>query len=302
MHLTSVAVVIPTRGRVEALKRCLSQLLPYVSTHPECTIVVSDDGNALETSRALGEGFDSVKVVQGPQKGPSANRNCGATHSTGELLVFLDDDCIPEQNLIAEYQSAAATLPQYGVFEGRITAQGQVKGFGDAAPENETGGKLWSCNFGVRREVFNAIGGFDERYPFPAMEDVDFRLRVQSQSPIIFLRQARVYHAVETRLGWKIIQHHALSHLLYMQIHGTQATGQTLSSFFMTCLRLMRRGWRRVRTGTGKNPEQLFYMIVENAQLFLMVMFWGFHRRLIKWFYRPCCAKCETLIENLSSK
>src|SRR5580692_1931106 len=100
MALPSVAIVIPTRNRHELLKRCLSRLTPYVGEHPECTIIVSDDGDSLQTRKALAEELARVQVVQGPVRGPSANRNCGAAHATAELLIFLDDDCIPDENLI----------------------------------------------------------------------------------------------------------------------------------------------------------------------------------------------------------
>jgi GT2 family glycosyltransferase len=64
------------------------------------------------------------------------------------------------------------------VYEGRTTCDG---GFGSPlyhAPVNETGGRLWSCNFMVSAGVFARVGGFDEGFPFPHMEDQDLRLRL----------------------------------------------------------------------------------------------------------------------------
>ena len=123
MILPTVAIVIPTRNRTGFLKRCLSKLLPYVSSHPECSITVSDDGDASVTREALGGEMGIVQVIQGPRRGPAANRNCGAAHSTGDLLVFLDDDCIPEENLIEIYQDAARKSPGSGSLKGASAAQ-----------------------------------------------------------------------------------------------------------------------------------------------------------------------------------
>ena len=224
MALPSVAIIIPTRNRHEFLRRCLSRLIPYVVAHPDCSIVVSDDGDALQTRQVLVGELAGVQVIQGPRRGPSANRNCGAAHATAELLVFLDDDCFPDENLIAAYRDAAMMNPDIGVFEGRISAIGKETSFADIAPENENGGKLWSCNFAIRRMLFARIGGFDDRYPFPAMEDIDLHWRVKSLSQVLFLREARVWHAFEKRFGWKVVKHHALSLMLYLHLHGLRKT------------------------------------------------------------------------------
>jgi hypothetical protein len=120
----------------------------------------------------------------------------------------VDDDCIPDQNLIAVYRDAALENPGIGVFEGRISAVGEPSSYADVAPINETGGKLWSCNFAIRRELFVKIDGFDDRYPFPAMEDIDLYWRVKKHSQVLFLPDARVWHAFEMRLGWKIVRPH----------------------------------------------------------------------------------------------
>src|ERR1035441_5516168 len=230
MALPSVAIVIPTRNRAEMLKRCLSRLIPFAGAHPECSIVVSDDGDAVQTREALAGELAGVQVVQGPRRGPAANRNCGAAHRAADLLVFLDDDCIPDQNLIAVYQDAALKNPDIGVFEGRISAEGEASSFADSAPINETGGYLWSCNFAIRRELFLTIGGFDDRYPFAAMEDVDLHLRVKRHSRVLFLPDARVWHGFEQRLGWSVVKHHALSLLLYLHTHGDRKSTRLNSS------------------------------------------------------------------------
>jgi GT2 family glycosyltransferase len=296
MALPSVAIVIPTRNRHESLKRCLSRLIPYAGAHPECSIVVSDDGDALQTREALAGELTGVQVIQGPRRGPAANRNCGAAHATEELLIFLDDDCIPDQDLIAVYRDAALKNPEIGVFEGRISAEGEASSFADSAPINETGGKLWSCNFAIRRELFLKIGGFDDRYPFAAMEDIDLHLRVKRLSQVLFLPDARVRHQPERRLGWRVVQHHTLSVLLFLHLHGPRATGKTSTYFLRMAARvLVFRGLRQIRARTLKNPEQLIFQVWGNVQLALIVLFWSFHAFLARRLYPPCCSGCDSI-------
>jgi GT2 family glycosyltransferase len=302
MTLPTVAIIIPTRNRPESLKRCLSRIIPDVGAHSSCSIIVSDDGDWSTTSEALDGDMASVQVVQGPRRGPSANRNCGAAHVTAELLVFLDDDCIPDRNLIAIYRDAAMRNPGVGVFEGRISATGEAGSFADAIPANETGGYLWSCNFAIRRELFEKIDGFDERYPFAAMEDVDLHLRVKRHSEVLFLPNARVWHEPELRLGWRIVKHHSLSVLLFLHLHGPKAVGKGSAYFIRMAARiLVQRGAQQLRVGMIKNPEQLLFQVWANLELALMVFFWRFHASLARWFYPPCCSGCESIHVSIAS-
>jgi GT2 family glycosyltransferase len=301
MALPGVAIVIPTRNRPQMLKRCLSKLISYAGAHPECSIVVSDDGDACQTREVLAGELAGAQVVQGPRRGPAANRNCGATHAAAELLIFLDDDCIPDQGLVSAYRDAALKNPEIGVFEGRISAEGEASSFADSAPINETGGYLWSCNFAIRRDLFVKIGGFDERYPFAAMEDIDLHLRVKSHSRVLFLPDARVWHEPERRLGWQVVQHHTLSVLLFLHLHGPRATGKTATYFLRMAARTMVfRGVQQIRTWMLKYPEQLVFQVWANVQLALIVFFWRYRAHLARRFYSPCCSGCESIFSAIA--
>jgi GT2 family glycosyltransferase len=218
-----------------------------------------------------------------------------------ELLVFLDDDCIPDRNLIAIYQDAAMKNPAIGVFEGRISATEEAGGFADAIPANETGGYLWSCNFAVRRELFVKVKGFDEKYPFAAMEDVDLHLRIKRHSEVLFLPHARVWHEPEPRIGWHIVQHHSLSVLLFLHLHGPNAVGKGTAYFLRMAARiLVGRGVQQIRARMVNNPGQLLLQVWANLQLALIVFFWRFHVSLARWFYPPCCAGCESIHASIA--
>jgi GT2 family glycosyltransferase len=264
---------------------------------------VSDDGDALETRKALAGELDTVQVIQGPCRGPATNRNCGAAHATAELLIFLDDDCIPDLDLITAYQDAALNNPEISVFEGRISAEGEASSFADYVPANETGGYLWSCNFAVRRNLFAKMNGFDERFPFAAVEDVDFHQRVKSYSQVLFLPKARVLHEPERRLGWRVVQHHSLSVLLFLDKHGPRTVGKGFTYFLRMAARiLVFRGTQQIRSGMLKNPEQLIFQVWGNIQLAMIVFFWRFHARLARRFYSPCCPGCNSILSAIELK
>ena len=303
MNSNSITVVIPTFKRHALLERCLSRLAPYVRSHPECTIVISDNADASETSGKLTDYLDVVQVVQGPRTSPAANRNCGAAHATGSLIVFLDDDCIPEPDLIAAYRDAEIKNPEIGIFEGRISARGQITSFADACPANETGGNLWSCNFAIRRELFSSVGGFDERFALPGMEDVDLRFRLSGKSPILFIPEARVFHDIEHRPGWKAQKHMALSTILYAHLRGLKETGKNPAHVAWGMAHLAvhysRQVWRREYV---RDPQHIVMVLWVNTLIFCITLLWKFHPRLTKIIFPACCDGCRSihtaLLEN----
>jgi glycosyltransferase involved in cell wall biosynthesis len=101
--LRSVSVVIPTRNRRMKISALLDRLLADPGDHE---IVVVDDGSLDGTPAMLAEysARDSrVRPVVGPSGGASAARLEGARSATGEILVLLDDDVMPEPGLVAAH-------------------------------------------------------------------------------------------------------------------------------------------------------------------------------------------------------
>lgn len=172
------SVVIPTFHRDADLARCLERLDPQVQllAAGAYEVIVSDDGVHATTPAMLRDRFPWARWVQGPRRGPAANRNCGARIARGEWLVFTDDDCVPESGWLRAFAAAAIGRD---LLEGRTITDRPQYGPFETAPINERGGFLWSCNFAIRAEVFHRLGGFDDAFPSPHLEDVDFRLRAE---------------------------------------------------------------------------------------------------------------------------
>ncbi len=82
------------------------------------------------------------------------------------------------------------------MLEGRTTAGG-VRDYGPflAVPLNLHGGYLWSCNFAIERRLFEEMEGFDPGFPFPHLEDVDLRTRLEERGQAFpFVPEAEVEH------------------------------------------------------------------------------------------------------------
>jgi len=218
----SFSVIIPTYHRNDLLAQCLDRLAPGVQTLPfeQYEVIVSDDGSETTAEEMISDRYPWAKWVPGSRKGPAANRNNGAKYAQGEWLAFTDDDCLPDPQWLEAYAEAIAAYPSNLVFEGRVYVDRPKQSLAEEAPINETGGYLWSCNFAIHRQVFELLGGFNEQFPYAAMEDVELRLRLTKMGyKYSFTKSASVCHPLRSMRGWKKLQQHHVSVMIYLSLH-----------------------------------------------------------------------------------
>lgn len=216
-----ISVVVPTCDRHALLRRCLDRLAPGSQSLDAASyeVVVSDDGAPGSAAAAIAGTHPWVRVVDGPRRGPAANRNNGAAAARGQWLAFTDDDTEPSRRWLEAY--ASAIRPDVDVYEGRTTCDG---GFGSPlnhAPVNETGGWLWSCNFLVSATTFARVGQFDEGFRFPHMEDQDLRVRLRGAGhSILFVREAVVDHPPRRQPSGNRLGEYRSAEVRYLYKHG----------------------------------------------------------------------------------
>jgi GT2 family glycosyltransferase len=200
--MPAISVVIPTCNRHVDLERCLDKLAPQLEAVGGVQIIVTDDGDAEQTEKSLAGKFPTVLWTQGPRRGPAANRNHGVKVAQGEWLVFLDDDCIPDPDFLRTYLDTAKEegLREMTFFEGATVHQSPPPSLLWEAPHNPSGGLLISCNFAITRKTYEAVGRFDERYPFASFEDTEFAARFLAKGGVSkFLPEAKVVHPLRRR-------------------------------------------------------------------------------------------------------
>jgi GT2 family glycosyltransferase len=204
-----LSVIIPTCDRVDRLKECLRRI------EGADEIVVADDSQTADTRELIQRDYRNVLWVQGPRKGPAANRNRGVEATSGDWLVFIDDDCLPCENWLFEIRKAPTGCE---VVEGKTICPDKTNHPFEDVVENLTGDLLWSCNLALTRSLFEHLGGFDEDFLIAGGEDLEFARRLRSiKARVYFASAAIVYHPVR-RLSFvdlvdKVFQMHW--HILY---------------------------------------------------------------------------------------
>lgn len=192
------SVVIPTYNRAGQLKEILINLENQIKELPQTSfeVIITDDSTNEQTKTLVERDFQRFVYTKGPQKGPAANRNHGASISHGSWIIFFDDDIILQKVNLPTYVAATVEYPNVLAFEGAIKAERNYNPDTEECPENEHGGCFWSANIMVNRALFFKLGGFDEFFPKAALEDQDFYLRIQPQTTVMFLPSNVVVHPI----------------------------------------------------------------------------------------------------------
>jgi glycosyltransferase involved in cell wall biosynthesis len=228
------SVVIPTFNRPTDLARCLDCLMHYSDENEQKSLgfqiefIVTDDGCDSNVHPMLMNDYPWCRYCKGPGRGPAANRNYGASHALGEWIVFTDDDCLPQPGWLEAF---ATYVQDADVLEGRTSAYGRRNRVDEEVPTNEHGGSLIACNFAIRSQIFNVLGGFNEGFPAPAMEDNELNVRINRLSlQRKFIQTALVLHPWRRRKGISYQKSHAESVAYFVKLYPHYSGSFVLSS------------------------------------------------------------------------
>jgi GT2 family glycosyltransferase len=209
----AVSVVIPVRNGVDALTRCLAAVHEQLGAGDE--IVVVDD-YSTEDVASVAERFGAAVVRLERHCGVAAARNRGAERATRPILLFVDADVVVRPGIVEqglERMNDSRLDAVIGSYDDNPAAPTLVSRFKNLAHHyfhQRAGGPIgsfWSaCGF-IRRELFHAVGGFDERrFARPSIEDVELGWRITDRGGRIVLDPAlQVTHLKRWTLGSLIV-------------------------------------------------------------------------------------------------
>jgi hypothetical protein len=114
-----ISVIVATRNRRESLRQFLDGLrgLP---TRPDWELVVVDNGSTDGTDALLAAADLPAVIIEEKQAGKSRALNAALKRARGEILLFTDDDVVPEPDWLTALHKASSEYPSANVFGGRI--------------------------------------------------------------------------------------------------------------------------------------------------------------------------------------
>jgi len=200
----SASIVILTFNRQEVIEKTLNGMLKL--DYPEYEVIVINDGSKDETKKVL-ERFKKEKKItvvnNEKEKGPCGARNQGIKMAKNEIVIIMDDDCIPEKNWLKQIMSGFDS-DKIGMVSGYSIHGGTSTGFSKKALEK--------------------IGLYDEEY-FYYREDTDLVFRIMDAGFEIKQVDARYLHDHKMekpknlieflKHSWKRVKNHKNDVLLY---------------------------------------------------------------------------------------
>jgi N-acetylglucosaminyl-diphospho-decaprenol L-rhamnosyltransferase len=223
-----IDVVVVTADTREMTSECVASLEHERDLE---RVIVVDNASSDGTQDALRERFPAVAVAR-LDEGVGFARACnlGAAHGTAELVLFLNSDILTTPGAVAGLVEALADRPRAVLAGGRLvdpdtlrtqdayrprtfpsvaTLATQLLGIEQAWPRNpiarrHVGSRLDDATtvavqqpaaaaILVRRDAFERVGGFDERFWF-WFEDSDLLARLHREGEILYVPSAAFRH------------------------------------------------------------------------------------------------------------
>jgi glycosyltransferase involved in cell wall biosynthesis len=104
------SIIIPTYNRKNLLEKCLNSLYEQDFNFKDFEIIIVDDGSIDGTEKVIRKhkkkNVLNIKYLKQENKGPASARNKGIAKAQGEVLIFIDDDIMPFNDLISKHYSA----------------------------------------------------------------------------------------------------------------------------------------------------------------------------------------------------
>lgn len=215
MKSYSVSIIVITRNRPFLLRHCLQRLMELPYHHKEIIVVDSSTNNESELIVAQFPDIISLRL-HGQQNNMPQARNIGIAASSGEIIVFIDDDSMVRPGwlhaLLNVYQDERVGAAggrvirrpepycdqQSGQPQLRVEPSGVV-----IAKDTDLPSKgqidvdhLIGCNMSFRRRALEQVGGFDPNYTLTNLrEETDLCVRVKKAGwRIIYDPELAVVH------------------------------------------------------------------------------------------------------------
>jgi glycosyltransferase involved in cell wall biosynthesis len=208
--LPTVSIIVPTRNRVEDLRRCLECLAKQAYAADRCEILVVDDGSTAETAASTAEVRDRFAasgktLLYLPNRGQGVNSavNTGLRFSRGDVIVTVGDDTLPPPQWLealvcgliesnAEAVSGPLKIPTPGPLVGKHREEVAACLTEVLAPFYWSEGRVIPVagNMAVWRQVYQR-GVFDASVKAP-VEEIDWVLK--NRVSAAFVPEAWAWH------------------------------------------------------------------------------------------------------------
>lgn len=206
--LPRLTVIVPFHDNAGQLELCLAALAASTVEHE---LICVDDASRDPRAIAAAERATRHCVRLERNSGPAVARNAGAKLATTDTLVFVDSDCVVTPRTLEQMRDALAAEPGvaalFGSYDDAPASPGLVTEYRNLlhhwthhhGPREAS--TFWAGCGAIRKSAFDAVGGFDERYRRPSIEDIELGMRLRAAGHrIVLLPHIQCKHLKRWRL------------------------------------------------------------------------------------------------------
>jgi glycosyltransferase involved in cell wall biosynthesis len=205
----NVSIIVPVYKGGDSFRSCLLSLSKCLPETVEVIIVI--DGEDDESDQ-IAEEFNFRVLKLSKNGGPARARNYGARAANGDILFFVDADVTVNANTLGGVISTFAREPDIAAMIGSYDDSPFAPNFLSQYKNlfhhlnHQNGGEeaftFWGACGAIRRDIFLSLGGFDESYRRPCIEDIELGSRIkQAGYRIRLCKEVQVKHLKH----WKLV-------------------------------------------------------------------------------------------------
>ncbi|MFA4989828.1 MAG: glycosyltransferase [Candidatus Omnitrophota bacterium] len=189
-----ISVIIPAYNSSSSLVKTVESIFNQSYPKDEFEVIVVDDGSTDATKEDMERLRRQDKYNLGycyqKNRGPAAARNLGIKNSRGEIIVFIDADCIADRSWLKEISGGYNDQRLAGIGgvikavpSGSIVSRYCAYIKMNEKPKRDKTGIVYliTANASFRKSCLDSIGGFDQRYNSPGGEDPDLCYRLRKE-------------------------------------------------------------------------------------------------------------------------
>jgi GT2 family glycosyltransferase/glycosyltransferase involved in cell wall biosynthesis len=209
-----VSIIILTYNKVGYTFQCLESILS--NTDMEYEVIIVDNGSSDETTNLLNKLLNINVIRNDDNLGFILGCNMGASVSKGRYLLFLNNDIVVTPRWLSKLVNTIESNSSIGAVGCKLiwpngllqeagsiiwsdgSALGYGRGDNPLSPEYSYIRRVDYCSGAcllVRRDVFEGLGGFDERYIPAYYEDSDLCIAIQESGyDVVYQPNVTVFH------------------------------------------------------------------------------------------------------------
>lgn len=184
--ILSVTVIIPVHKITKAFNLCIDSVMEAIGSEDE--IIVVADGVDIDAFEFLLD-KPRIKVLANMKhSGPATARNLGSQNAKGNILFFIDSDVTIQpdtiQKVTSVFENEKEVVAIMGSYDDEPADNNFISQYKNLLhhyvhqTSNENASTFWGACGAVRKDVFLSLGGYNEDYVKPSIEDIELGYRL----------------------------------------------------------------------------------------------------------------------------